>query len=183
MKRNLFIIVFSLVSIVLFAQNVDENIIYYRFLETDNELGLTADQIAKIKKLNDDVAPKFELIGRDDSLSGREKGQRKREIAVMHKKEIKCILSPEQFDIWEKKYGRANNGEGIKKIFANNIDAKLISLEEKYKNDVKNVDNNPLLNKNDKNEQKRVLKNRYKVDKQRLKDQKQTVKNSDLLRR
>lgn len=182
MKRYLLFIVFCVASLAVYAQNTDERIEYYRSLEEDIELNLSPEQLAKIKRLNKEAGPKFEAIGLDNSLSGREKGQRKRELAVEQKKAIRNILTPEQYELWENKHGRINSGEGTKRVLSKNIDVKLDLLEEKYKNEERIIENNSGLTKDDKKARKHELKNRYQLQKRQLKDQKRTVKESDVLR-
>lgn len=183
MKKILLLIAVSTFAFNLCAQNVDDNIDYYKGVENNKELNLTTDQIAKIKKLNREVGPKFAAIGQDSSLSGREKGQKKKELALQHKAAVKNILTPAQVSIWEKNHGKIHDDQGIKNAFTDNIDAKLDKLGEKYKSDEIIIENNPLLNKKEKKEQKKALKEQYKQEKQKLKDQKNAVKDSPLLQK
>lgn len=79
-------------AFVSFAYAQDVNFDSFKRIESDKVLNLSADQIAKIKKLNKEVGPKFRAIGRSN-LPGYEKGQKKRALALEHKAAIRAILS------------------------------------------------------------------------------------------
>ena len=77
------ILVFVASAFVSFTYAQDANFDVYKRIESDKVLNLSADQIAKIKKLNREVGAKFRAIGKSN-LPGYEKGQRKRALAIEH---------------------------------------------------------------------------------------------------
>ena len=89
------ILVFVASAFVSFTYAQDANFDVYKRIESDKVLNLSADQIAKIKKLNREVGPKFKAIGQSN-LPGYEKGEKKRALALEHKAAIKAILSEKQ---------------------------------------------------------------------------------------
>ncbi|MFR5758151.1 MAG: hypothetical protein ACLUE2_07835 [Bacteroides cellulosilyticus] len=74
MKKVILALVAS--AFVSFAYAQDVNFDSFKRIESDRVLNLSADQIAKIKKLNKEVGPKFRAIGRSN-LPGYEKGQKR----------------------------------------------------------------------------------------------------------
>ena len=68
MKKVILALVAS--AFVSFAYAQDVNFDSFKRIESDKVLNLSADQIAKIKKLNKEVGPKFRAIGRSN-LPGR----------------------------------------------------------------------------------------------------------------
>ena len=79
MKKVILALVAS--AFVSFAYAQDVNFDSFKRIESDKVLNLSADQIAKIKKLNKEVGPKFRAIGRSN-LPGYEKGQKK--LSLIH---------------------------------------------------------------------------------------------------
>ena len=57
-----------------------------------NRLGLTMEQKMKIKRLNQEMGLQFAAIGKDPSLRGYEKGQKKRALAMKKREAIYKIL-------------------------------------------------------------------------------------------
>ncbi|MFR9166781.1 MAG: hypothetical protein ACLVKO_11390 [Dysgonomonas sp.] len=178
MRFRLFLlIVFS--SVLIFninAQERDEDN-YYAGIEAEKDLNLSPEQVKEIKKLNREIGPKFAEIGRDRSLSGYEKGQKKRALALEHKAQIQRVLRKDQMDKWERRHGRLHDGKGIKDNMTDNIDYKLDVLEAKYKRDKKAIENDDRLSKEQKKIEKERLKDSYKAEKERFKNKKKAVKN------
>ena len=132
MKKVILALVAS--AFVSFAYAQDVNFDSFKRIESDKVLNLSADQIAKIKKLNKEVGPKFRAIGRSN-LTGYEKGQKKRALALEHKAAIRAILSENQIKAWETHYGSMNNGEGLRGIMKDDYDNRLDQLEAKFEKD------------------------------------------------
>ena len=132
MKKVILALVAS--AFVSFAYAQDVNFDSFKRIESDKVLNLSADQIAKIKKLNKEVGPKFRAIGRSN-LPGYEKGQKKRALALEHKAAIRAILSENQIKAWETHYGSMNNGEGLRGIMKDDYDNRLDQLEAKFEKD------------------------------------------------
>lgn len=181
MKKSLFLLLTLILTMSVYAQSNNEAF-YYKNIENDKDLNLSASQIAKIKKLNTEIGPQFATIGKDKSLSGYEKGQKKQALALRHKSEIQKILTPAQISTWEKKYGKMEDGKGIKDSMTDNIDTKLKTLEKKYDADKNMIDNDNALSKDQKKAKKEALKESYKTEKQKLKNQKDTVKKTVLFK-
>lgn len=172
---------FLLISTTACAQTTSnsEEPLYYQNIENSKDLGITAKQREQIQKVNREITPKFREIGNDRSTSGYEKGQRKRALALEHKKQIFSILTPKQQKIWQDKYG--NSRESIKDNIGDYADVQLENLENKYKADKKAIDKSSSLSKDEKKYRKNKLEATYKIQKQKLKDAKEASKRSGLL--
>ncbi|WP_349943538.1 hypothetical protein [Bacteroides cellulosilyticus] len=170
MKKVILALVAS--AFVSFAYAQDVNFDSFKRIESDKVLNLSADQIAKIKKLNKEVGPKFRAIGRSN-LPGYEKGQKKRALALEHKAAIRAILSENQIKAWETHYGSMNNGEGLRGIMKDDYDNRLDQLEAKIENSS--------LSKDVKKDKVRSLKNQYKQEKERLKNERDAAIRSGVL--
>ena len=177
MKKVILTLVASV--FVSFAYAQDVNFDSFKRIESDKVLNLSADQIAKIKKLNKEVGPKFRAIGRSN-LPGYEKGQKKRALALEHKAAIRAILSENQIKAWETHYGSMNNGEGLRGIMKDDYDNKLDQLEAKFEKDKEAIENSSL-SKDVKKDKVRSLKNQYKQEKERLKNERDAAIRSGVL--
>lgn len=176
MKKMLLLFLVAVCSFGAKAQNADYDG-YYQGLDTYKELNLSSDQIAKIKKLEREVGPKFAAIGRDRSTSGYEKGQRKRELAMKHRAQIRAILSDSQMDILEKKYGTIRNGDRIKDVVTDSYDDKLDALEDRFDAQEDAIKDDSRLDRYEKKARINALKQKYKADKAKLKAEKEAAKN------
>ena len=148
-------------------------------LEDDSHLDLTQEQKMKIKNINQNIGARFREIGQDTSLSGYEKGQKKRELAIQHKKEIYEILTPSQISDWEKKHG--GNRNSIKDNYTDRIDDQIDALEDSYDDQKKAIEENESLSKEEKKALKKELESKFKAEKEKLKLKKDQAENSDLL--
>ncbi|MBB4037154.1 hypothetical protein GGR21_003069 [Dysgonomonas hofstadii] len=179
MKKVLLILLVSTLALFSHAQST-QNENYYKGIETYRDLQLSSEQIAKIKQLKKEVGPKFEAIGLDRSLSGYEKGQKKRELALKHKQEIESILTKEQIGLWEKKHGQYTSLDNVRKGVSDGYDSKADALEDKYDAEKSAIENNTSLSKDEKKVQKEALKQKYKAEKDKLKAEKEHAKNEML---
>ncbi len=68
----------------------------------EKELNLTADQKTKIKAVMEKDAKAREEVFRDSSLTREQRREKMRARAEEQDKEIKAILTPEQYQKWEK---------------------------------------------------------------------------------
>ena len=177
MKKVILALVAS--AFVSFAYAQDVNFDSFKRIESDKVLNLSADQIAKIKKLNKEVGPKFRAIGRSN-LPGYEKGQKKRALALEHKAAIRAILSENQIKAWETHYGSMNNGEGLRGIMKDDYDNRLDQLEAKFEKDKEAIENSSL-SKDVKKDKVRSLKNQYKQEKERLENERDAAIRSGVL--
>lgn len=183
MRKFTFALIICVFTISMQAQTQTNVPIPYLGIESQTDLNLTKEQIAKIKKLNSEIGPKFAEIGKDSSLSGREKGQKKRALALKHKADIQSILTANQIALWEKKYGKMSDDKGIKDNMTDNYDTRLKALERKYEKDKEAIEDNDSLSKDVKKARKKALKEAYKIEKEKLKAEKDNVKESILLNR
>ena len=174
-------VVLTLVTLafVSFAYAQDVTFDSFKRIESDKVLNLSADQIAKIKKLNKEVGPKFRAIGRSN-LPGYEKGQKKRALALEHKAAIKAILSEKQVQLWEEHYGSMDNRKGLRGIMKGDYDHRLDQLEVNFEKEKEAIENSSL-SKDAKKAKVKVLKNEYKQEKERLKNERDTAIKSGVL--
>lgn len=177
MKKVVLILVTLAFVSLAYAQDVTFD--SFKRIESDKVLNLSADQIAKIKKLNREVGPKFKVIGQSN-LPGYEKGQRKRALALEHKAAIKAILSEKQVKLWEEHYGSMDNRKGLRGIMKGDYDHRLDQLEANFEKD-KEVIENSSLSKDAKKAKVKALKNEYKQEKERLKNERDTAIKSGVL--
>lgn len=176
--KKVFLFILMCVSFAcVYAQETNDN------TASEKMLNLSAAQITRIKKLNREVGPKFEAIGRDISLSGYEKGQKKKLLALQHKKEIMEILTPEQRQIWEDRYGKISQDEGIRNIIQGEYNNRAKELDDKYESEKKVVEKNMKLSKDEKKDQLKALKYKYKEEKEHLKEECNVAINTGLLSR
>ena len=168
-------VVLTLVTLafVSFAYAQDVTFDSFKRIESDKVLNLSADQIAKIKKLNSEVGPKFKAIGQSN-LPGYEKGQKKRALALEHKAAIKAILSEKQVQLWEEHYGSMDNRKGLRGIMKGDYDHRLDQLEANFEKEKEAIENSSL-SKDAKKAKVKALKNKYKQEKERLKNERDTA--------
>lgn len=91
-------VVLTLVTLafVSFAYAQDVTFDSFKRIESDKVLNLSADQIAKIKKLNREVGPKFKAIGQSIFL-GTKKGRRKEHWLLNTKLPLKLSCQRSRF--------------------------------------------------------------------------------------
>lgn len=147
---------------------------------------LSPDQVARLKTLKREIGPKFQAIGRDRSLSGYEKGQRKRALAEQYRSEIRKIVgegynydysndpywgsdSSRPFDYREYKEDRIED-------VVDKIERRIDRLENKYEKDIKAIEKNDYMSKAEKKTQKNALKESFKIEKERLKKERDAAK-------
>lgn len=177
MKKTLLLLLVSILTMSVYSQSYDSDVeSYYKGIESYQDLHLTQEQIAKIKKLKREKGPKFAAIGKDRSLSGYEKGQRKRELAYKYRAEMQSILNASQVNIWEKRYGKLTPEQSMKDAISDDYEIRLDALERKYEADKETIEQNRQLDKSERKIKEKELKNAYKAEKERLKAQKAVAK-------
>ena len=146
-------VVLTLVTLVFvsFAYAQDVTFDSFKRIESDKVLNLSADQIAKIKKLNREVGPKF-----------------------------KAILSEKQVQLWEEHYGSMDNRKGLRGIMKGDYDHRLDQLEANFEKEKEAIENSSL-SKDAKKAKVKALKNKYKQEKERLKNERDTAIKSGVL--
>jgi len=179
MKKVLLILLVSILALSSHAQSA-QNENYYKGIESYRDLQLTSEQIAKIKKLKREAGPKFQAIGRDRTLTGYEKGQKKRQLAQELRQEIEGVLTKNQISQWESKHGKYTSLNDVKNNISDSYDQKIDALEDKYDAEISAIENNSSLSKSEKKAQKETLKQRYKAEKNKLKAEKEQAKNEIL---
>lgn len=175
MKKILIILFVNTFTLFIHAQSA-QNENYYKGIESYRNLQLTSEQIAKIKELRRTASYEFAAIGKDQSLSGREKGLKKRERALILKQDIENVLTKEQITNWESKHVKYTSLNDIKDEISNNYESKLDALEEKYDAEISMIENNRSLSKEERKSQKALLKQKYKTEKKKLKEEKDRAK-------
>ena len=181
MKKIILTLAFCALTFSMQAQNNSDTTIPYQGVEAISDLNLTADQVAKLKKLKREIGPQFAAIGRDRTLSGREKGEKKRALALKHRADIQNILTAKQLTTLEDKYGTITETNSIRDNISNSYDAKLDRLERKYEADEAAIENDNFLSRDQKKTKRKALKATYKSQKEALKVEKNQAKNSVLL--
>lgn len=173
MKKILTTLLFGLFIFTATAQDDNNyNDIYRGIEKAENVLDLSQDQISKIKKLNREYAEKFKAIGKDRSLSGYEKGQKKRALAFQKRKDIDKILNKSQINQWKSKYDR----DDFDDIISDKYDDMLDRLEDKYDDMIDRIEDNDRLSKSEKKARIKELKRQYKNEKEKLKEKERQAK-------
>jgi hypothetical protein len=136
-------------------------------LEKKDYYGLSEEQVEKIKQTKESLAKEFRAIGQDNSLSGKEKGLKKKTLAQNFKNDINKILSQEQQTLWMSE----QMNRKINKSAQQGIDYKLELLELEHESNLK------YLEKNSKDKEalmskKEELNAKYKAEKEELEKQK-----------
>lgn len=171
MKKTLLLLLIGISTISIHAQetNTTNNPhFYYSGVENSNSLKLTTEQRNRIIKIKKEAGPKFAAIGRDHSLSGYEKGQKKKALSLQIKKDIQNVLSEDQSIKWGnyRKDLPIDYLEKEAKIEA--IENKIDSLEAEYKA----FEDNDYISK----AEKKAKKTAYKTEKDKLKAEKKAIK-------
>ena len=85
-----------------------------RFKKLKNELGLTPDQIAKIKPIIQSAHQQKEALRSNTSLPQNERRQQIKQIETSSFQQIRPILTPEQLQKWKQiREARRNNSQKI----------------------------------------------------------------------
>lgn len=156
---------------------------YYKGIEYYENLKLTTEQKSSIKKVNQEMASQFAAIGKDRTLSGYEKGQKKRALSIKKQEAIQKILTENQKKIWEDgvkaNSDKASSGDTtLRKSISDKYDSSLDKLNDKYEADKDKIENNQNLTKEEKKAQTKALKEAYKIQKEKMKKEKKEVKDN-----
>lgn len=177
MKKILLLLFILASSSATYAQTGDESL-YYNNIEVYKDLQLSSGQAAQIKELKREVKKQFQAIGRDRTISGYEKGQRKRALALKHKSDIEKILTKNQINTFEYKYGKMSKNDGLKDIIGDTYEHKLETLEKRYEAEKEAIEDNDNLSKSEKKVRLESLKDTYKSQKESLKREKKSAKSA-----
>lgn len=186
MNKTLILLLISIVSLTASAQHSsDKDYYYYDGIENHKDMGISAEQRRKIIEIKKGIGRRYAAIGRDRSLMGYEKGQKKRELSVQIRKEIYDVLNSNQRTDWDK--SRSNSSESFTEFnkrhdkIEDNIDAiedRIDDLEDEYEKRIKAVERDGSLSKAERKYKKESLKDQFKVEKKRLKREKEALKDS-----
>lgn len=194
MKQVFLIMTFVIAALTVNAQDYDyyNDYHYYDGIEYNNSYGITSDQRSRIIAIKKNAGYRFAAIGKDRSLSGREKGERKRALSMQIRREINDILNENQRRDWDNRVSSSNSSSSSS--YANStgytnsasltdienriraIEYQIKKEEREYDRRADEIDDNYLLPKEERKAQKRKLKNEWKYRKQELKDEKQRLK-------
>lgn len=141
---------------------------YYKGGEYYQDYQLSSKQIEKIKKLKKERSQLFQEIGKSRLLTGKEKGQKKKEAAIKYRKKIQEVLSKDQVKYFDKKYKRKDNKD-YEDAISDRIDDQIDALEEKYEAEKERIEDNESLSKKERKSLEKALKKAYKAEKDRLK--------------
>lgn len=158
-----------------YAQEINSN--QSNGIEATKVLNLSNSQIKTIKELNKKVNPQLAKIGRDISLSNYERAQKKKILALQHKKQIMGLLTPQQRQIWEDSYGKVSPNENIESIIKNEYNRSIKELEIGYLSDKQSIESKDSLDNHTKKNQLKTLKENYKKQKESLKEERDEVIN------
>ncbi|TDS51434.1 hypothetical protein [Myroides indicus] len=136
-------------------------------LEKKDYYGLSEEQVEKIKQTKERLAKEFRAIGQDNSLSGKEKGLKKKTLAQNFKNDINKILSQEQQTLWMSE----QMNRKINKSAQKGIDYKLELLELEHESNLKYLEKNSK-DKETLKSKKEELNAKYKSEKEDLEKQK-----------
>ena len=95
-------------------------------------------------------------------------------MALEHKAAIKAILSEKQVQLWEEHYGSMDNRKGLRGIMKGDYDHRLDQLEANFEKGKEAIENSSL-SKDAKKAKVKALKNKYKQEKERLKNERDTA--------
>ncbi|WP_010253812.1 hypothetical protein [Myroides injenensis] len=137
-------------------------------LSKSDYYGLTFEQRKKIINRKKTIGREFAAIGRDRSLSGWEKGEKKRELAQSFRNDIYAILDSNQKKKWDS-YAEYKFEVNNKK---NDIEYKLDVLELEYEKDIKTIERQYRNDEYTMKLKKKERKAEYKAKKEELKKQK-----------
>jgi len=132
---------------------------YYKVSAAQREL------ILKRKKT---IGREFSAISKNNSLTGEQKEQKKRELAKIFKKDIEGILNEEQREKWNSYLDAIPIREQQKK----NIESQLEALEDKYDRDIERIKKEYQHDDKMRKTQEKTIKATYKTKKSELENQK-----------
>lgn len=166
MRTTFFLFLACLSSLAIYAQ------------ETSNDLNLSIEQSSKIQQINKEAYPKFEEIGRNISLSGYEVNRQRKLLLLEQKKSIMSILTPGQRKIWDAKFNNIPPEVNIRESLKQEYDSRIKEWDSQYASGKKAIENDKSLDKKARKKQLKELSNTYKAEKERLKRERDAVRDS-----
>lgn len=187
MKKILIVLFMAAFCISVGAQDRnDKDFYYYDGIENNNSYNITPQQRQQIIQIKKGIGRRYAAIGRDRSLSGYEKGQKKRELSLQIRKEIYDVLNSDQRKNWDKNHSYDSktsfkdynkNVDNIEREI-DAIDRKIDRMEDEYDRKIDAVENDRSLSKADMKYKKQALKDEKKAKKREMKAERQKLKDS-----
>lgn len=148
-------------------QNQQENTNISALVNQSESYGLSPAQREKLIARKKTIGREYAAIGRDRSLSGYEKGVKKRALSLQIQEDIRAILNEEQYGKWSENQKRYYRYDARNEEIENQIDR----LEREYEQDIKAIESQYRNDKYTLKREKNKRKTRYKTERQKLKDQ------------
>lgn len=162
LKYMKIVIIGLLFSIMACAQSTNDDFQILNTINQSDELEISNQQKNQLLKLKKEAAKNFEMIGRDQSLSGYDKGIRKKEISITLYNQLNQILTNTQ----REKLYRNLDYEAFKEY----SDYRIAVLENQYNKDIIQIKTDNNLTKEEKKEHIKQRKEKYKLDKKKEKN-------------
>ncbi|MHC5309521.1 hypothetical protein ACYSNM_05515 [Myroides sp. LJL116] len=180
MKKYVFIIaLFAGLSAMAQSKDYQENPVEIdELVEKSAYYGLSDQQREKLIQRKRSIGREYAAIGKDRSLSGYEKGVRKRELSIQIDKDIRLILGDTQYNNWRGKSkgyhkdyyeDRRDYYEDRKDRYKDRIEDEIDRLEDQYERDIDRIERKYKYDKSAMKREKEVRKAIYKRDKEALK--------------
>lgn len=133
--------------------------------------GLSDQQREKLIQRKRSIGKEYAAIGRDRSLSGYEKGVRKRELSIQIDKDIRLILGDTQYNNYKGKFKGYHKDyyEDRKDYHKDRIEDEIDRLEDQYERDIQRIERKYKYDKSALKREKEVRKAIFKRDKEALK--------------
>lgn len=148
-------------------QNQPENADISTLVNQSESYGLSPAQREKLIARKKTIGKEYAAIGRDRSLSGYEKGVKKRALSQQIQEDIRAILNEEQYGQWSTYQRKYHQYDTRNEEIENQIDR----LEQDYEQDIKAIEYQYRNDKYTLKKEKNKRKTRYKSERQKLKDQ------------
>lgn len=187
MKKILIALFITAFAVSMNAQDRDDkDYYYYNGIENNKLYNITPAQKQQIIQIKKGIGRRYAEIGRDRSLSGYQKGQKKRELSLQIRKEIYEILNSDQRINWDKNH--PSNSKTSFKDYNTNvdniereidaIDKRIDQMEDDYERRIDAVEDDYSLSKADRKYKKQALKDEMKAKKREMKAERQKLKDS-----
>lgn len=164
----------------------DKDYYYYDGIENRNDYNISPSQRQQIIQIKKGIGRRYAAIGKDRSLSGYEKGQKKRELSRQIRREIYDVLNSDQRTNWDKSHSSTSTGSFNKfnqdadRIERNidDLERRIDDMEDAYDRKIDAVENDYTLSKAERKYRKQQLKDEKKAKKREMKNEKQRLKDS-----
>ncbi|MGG5507085.1 MULTISPECIES: hypothetical protein [unclassified Myroides] len=152
-------------------ENKQENKDISILVNQSESYGLSPAQREKLIARKKTIGREYAEIGRDRSLSGYEKGVKKRALSLQIQEDIRAILNEEQYGQWSS-YQQKKDYYATRYTQQNEeLEYEIDRLERAYEQDIKALEQQYRNDKYTLKREKNKRKSRYKEERQKLKDQ------------